>query len=539
MSREANSEVVVAVDSSTTACKALAIRADGTVLSSAQHAHHTDSPRPGWREQDAEQWWTAAVAAIRATVETLPAGARVRALGLTHQRETFVCLDTEHRPIRPAILWLDTRAGQQVARLGSAAVHRRSGKPASTTPSFYKLAWLAEHEPDTLRCTARVLDVHGYLASRLTGADRTSWASADPTGLVDMARFDWDDTLLALAGVCREQLPELVAPGAVLGELTGDAARLTGLPTGTPLVAGAGDGQCAGLGCGVVDESTTYLNLGTGLTSGRQSSTLQVDRAFRTLASPLAGAYTLEALISAGMHSARWWIDTAFGADLAAATAAAEAAPDTGRLLFLPYLTSAESPYWDPAARGCFVGLDDSSTPGRMYRAVLEGLAFEQRLVFEGLLPDGLAPRLVCTGGGTGSPVLMRTMADTLGRPLEVVAGGEASALGAAVLAAAAVRLDGLGDVPDAAGAMVHIARTERPGASVARAQLDEKYAAYRELYPALRDTFARLAGPHSAPGPDRTEPAPADDEGRTTCRATPPAPSPTPEPRPTKQPAR
>lgn len=486
--------VVVAVDSSTTACKALAVRADGTVLSSGQHAHHIDSPRPGWREQAVEQWWVAAVAAIRATVDALPSGVPVLAVGLTHQRETFVCLDADQRPIRPAILWLDTRAGRQVQRLGSAAVHQRSGKPASTTPSFYKLAWLAEHEPDTLRRTARVLDVHGYLASRLTGADRTSWASADPTGLVDMATFDWDDTLLAAAGVRREQLPELVAPGTVLGQLTEEAARLTGLPTGTPLVAGAGDGQCAGLGCGVVDESTAYLNLGTGLTSGRQSRTLMVDRAFRTLASPLAGAYTLEALIAAGMHSARWWIDTAFGGDLAAATAAAEASPDTGRLLFLPYLTSAESPYWDSAARGCFVGLDDAATTGRMYRAVLEGLAFEQRLVLEGLLADARADRVVCTGGGTGSGVLMHTMADVLGRPLEVVTGGEASALGASVLAAAAVRLDGLRDVAEAAGAMVHIGRTVMPGAGEAPARLDEKYAAYRELYPALRDTFARLA---------------------------------------------
>jgi sugar (pentulose or hexulose) kinase len=494
--------VVVAIDSSTTACKALAVRADGTVVSTGQHPHQLNSPHPGWREQDAEQWWVAAVAAIRAAVDALPAGATVRALGVTHQRETFVCLDAELRPLRPAILWLDTRAGAQVQRLGSAPVHRRSGKPPSTTPSFYKLAWLAEYEPETLRRGARVLDVHGYLGRRLTGADRTSWASADPTGLLDMAAFDWDATLLATAGVRRDQMPDLVPPGSVLGELSGEAARLTGLPAATPVVAGAGDGQCAGLGCGVVEETTGYLNLGTGLTSGRQSAQLRVDRAFRTLASPLAGAYTLEALIAAGMHSARWWIDTAFGGDLGAATAAAEAEPDSGRLLFLPYLTSAESPYWDPAARGCFIGLDDTATAGRMYRAVLEGLAFEQRLVLEGLLGghgDAEVNRLVCTGGGTGSRLLMRTMADVLGRPLEVVAGAEASALGAAVLAAAAVGLDGLRDVPDAAAAMVHIADTVAPS-SDPRARPDDKYAAYRELYPALRDTFARLAGADSPP---------------------------------------
>ena len=257
--------LVVAIDSSTTACKALAFDASGSAVAVARVALSKTSPEPGWQEQDASDWWTAAREALAELMAQLVA-ADVVALSVTHQRETFVCLDEHDEALRPAILWLDTRASSQVRRLGSKRMHEVSGKPPSTTPSLYKLAWLADHEPEVLHRTSMIADVHAYLVRKLTGRWVTSWASADPLNVVDMRTFEYAPELLAAVGLSAGQFPRLVAPGVIIGEVTDDAAHATGLPAGLPVVAGAGDGQCAGLGAAICEEGRAYLNLGTGIT---------------------------------------------------------------------------------------------------------------------------------------------------------------------------------------------------------------------------------------------------------------------------------
>ena len=139
------------------------------------------SPEPGWQEQDPEAWWQGTCEALRRLMSQVPAE-DVVALGVTHQRETFACFDEADRPLRPAILWLDTRAVDQVRRLGSPEVHRLSGKPPSTTPSLYKLAWLADHEPEVLRRAVMVADVHAFLVRRLTGRLGDELGQRGPAG---------------------------------------------------------------------------------------------------------------------------------------------------------------------------------------------------------------------------------------------------------------------------------------------------------------------------------------------------------------------
>ncbi len=200
-------DYVIGVDCSTTAAKAVVWNDRGDALSETRHAFDLSQPRPGWGEQNAEDWWTSLVAAVRRAVQTVDTS-RIGALCLTHQRESFVCLDDAGKPLRPAMLWLDTRATDEVQEFGTDEVHRITGKPANPTPAWYKLLWLARHEPDTLARIGKVVDVHGFLVHRLTGEWVTSWASADPLGLVDMTTFDYDDGLLAAVGLSRDQLPD-------------------------------------------------------------------------------------------------------------------------------------------------------------------------------------------------------------------------------------------------------------------------------------------------------------------------------------------
>jgi xylulokinase len=494
-----NRPLVVAIDLSTTACKAVAFESDGAPAAIARVALAKVSPEPGWQEQDAQDWWTAARAALTELMAQVD-GADVSALCVTHQRETFVCLDEDAAALRPAILWLDTRAASQVRRLGSKRIHEVSGKPPSTTPSLYKLAWLADHEPDVLRRTSVVADVHAYLVRRLTGRWVTSWASADPSGLVDMRTFEYSPELLATVGLRLDQLPELVAPGAIIGEVSGEAALATGLPAGLPVVAGAGDGQCAGLGAAICEEGRAYLNLGTAVTLGSHSEQYHASLAFRTLSSPVAGKWTLEAVLASGALSLAWFAREVAADDSPDAFERMEAAatkvePGSEGLLFLPYVGGVGTPHWDSAARGAWVGLRERHGQAHMYRAVLEGIAFEQRMALSMMVAQiGDTVAIRAMGGGVKSSLWTQVLADILGKPVEVTQRSETTALGAAILAAAAMSLDGEGSVVATAKRMSRGWQTVEPELGGVGAERYRRLAdVYARLYPVLAPIFREI----------------------------------------------
>ncbi|WP_285727579.1 xylulokinase [Psychromicrobium xiongbiense] len=486
-------DAVIAVDASTTGSKAVAFDAQGNVLAIGRRTIDRDSPQATWHEQDALQWWASTAAAIREVTETLAAqGHTPVALGITHQRESFVCLDAEYRPLRPAILWLDARSGDEVRRLGTPRVHELSGKPPSTTPSFYKLAWLARYEPEVMAATAHIAEVHACLSYRLTGEFATSTASADPMGLMDVRTGDWSEELLALVGVSRNQLPRLVAPGQLIGTVHDDASRLTGLPTGLPVVAGGGDGQCAGLGAGVVRSGKAYLSLGTSITLGCYADSVAVSRGWRVLASPLGHGVTTEAFIATGALSVSWFRkafpQVAVEGDVDVYDTALETCHGSG-LYFLPYLSGSATPYWDDKSRGAFVGVNESHDWVDFYRSVLEGLAFETQLLLEQLesASDPITD-VVVMGGGAASGRWLQILADVTGRPLRVSTTTEATALGAGILAAAYCGLVP-GGVEAAAAAMAHTEQVFVPRDAQMEAYA-QRFSVYRTIYGALKPVF-------------------------------------------------
>jgi xylulokinase len=493
---------VIGVDSSTTATKAVVWDRDGNSLAEGRAGFDLNQPQPGFHEQDAEDWWRSLIAATREAVRQVDASA-VQAIGLTHQRETFVCLGENDEPLRPAILWMDARAGEQVAEHGSEEVHRLSGKPPDTTPAFYKLLWLKEHEPDVLKRTRRVVDVHAFLVHRLTGEWRTTWACADPLGLLDMEAWDWSDRLLEMASLGREQLPELSPPGAVMGELGADAADAFGLPAGLPVVGGAGDGQSAGLGANITEPGRAYLNLGTAVVAGTYSQDYHWDRAFRTLCGPIPETYTLETLTQGGTLTVSWFQDriatleahrlqlNLHDLDLLEA-AATQAGPGARGLLLVPYWAGSQTPYWDSAARGVVFGLADHHGKGDIFRAILEGIAFELRLQFDGLdeAVDHPLQTLHAMGGGSRSALWRQIVADVCRRPLIACREVETTSLGAAIHAAAAAGW--YESLPEAAAAMSGDGPRHEPDERTA-ARYDRLFSVYREIYPRTKPLFGEL----------------------------------------------
>lgn len=487
--------LVVAVDCSTTAAKAVVHDVDGPVAHAARPLR-TERPHPAWHEQDADTWWAATRDAVADVVGQVDPAA-VRAICLTHQRESFVCTDDAGHPVRPAVLWLDGRAHTEIAELGSARVHALSGKPPDTTPAIYKLAWLARHEPDVLRSAARVADVHAFLAHRLTGCWVSSDASADTLGLTDLRRRTWAPELLELAGVRLDQLPDVVPTGQHVGLLTDDVASRLGLPGPVPLVAGIGDGQAAGLALGAGEPGVAYLNLGTSMVMGITVGKYRWDPAFRTLAGAAPGQYVLETVLNAAAYLASWTREQ-FAGDIVDLEAAAAAVPPGAEgLLTLPYWNAAQTPYWDPLARGAVVGWHGRHTPAHLYRSVLEGVAFELRLHLERLeaATGTSVTRLRAVGGGARSPLWTQVVADVTGRPVRVCSAGEVSAAGAAMLARAYLRGVPVGDLPapepDGRDVLPDPAATEvyRPLAAV-----------HAEVYPSLRTVFGDLAAADRRP---------------------------------------
>ncbi|AHY47754.1 Sugar (pentulose and hexulose) kinase [Rubrobacter radiotolerans] len=495
-------DYVVGIDCSTTATKAVVWDSEGNAVAEGRATFELSSPRPDWGEQNAEDWWESTKVAIRRAAQVVDPR-RIAAIGITHQRETFVCLNEDDHPIRPAILWLDSRAKDEVARYGTDEVHRITGKPPNPTPGFYKMLWLREHEPRVLERAAKVADVHAFLVHRMTGEWRTSWATADPLGLVDMESFDWSDELLGTVGLGRENMCELYAPGDVIGELKEDVAREVGLPVGIPVVSGAGDGQAAGLGANITEPGRAYLNLGTGIVSGTYSERYSYANEYRVLSGPVPRTYTLETLLPAGTYTVSWFCDrfahvdaSSFGLALSTEqileTAAAQLGPGAEGLFAVPYLNNALMPYWDFDARGIMVGWTGVHGKAHVYRAILEGIAFEQRLMTEGAETGLEKPveHMIALGGGSRSSLWCQILADVLKRPVSVAREAESTCLGSGMLAAAACGLHP--SIKEAAEAMSGTKAHYEPDGKRS-VHYDELYSVYKDLYPSLRSVFPKI----------------------------------------------
>lgn len=308
--------LLLGIDSSTTACKAIVWDTRGAALAEGRAALPLWMPRPGWHEQPAEAWWEAcvqAVCAVTAHVDTC----RIAALCISPQRETFVPVDATGAPLRPAIVWMDERARDLLPVIdreyGAERIHCETGKPLSVNLTLGKIAWLRKYEPDVFAHTAKYLDVAAFLIHRLTGHCCTGWGSADPTGLFDMRANRWNADLLAYLGVDAAQMPEAYPPGTVVGTVTADAAALTGLPAGLPVVAGVGDGQMSGLGVNITQPGQAYLSLGTSVISGTYSDAYIVDRAFRTLYGAVPGSYNVETALLGGGYTISWFVEQIAG----------------------------------------------------------------------------------------------------------------------------------------------------------------------------------------------------------------------------------
>jgi sugar (pentulose or hexulose) kinase len=489
--------LVIGLDSSTTGTKAIAVDRKGNIAARAGEAVPLHSPMPNRYEQDPGDWWISARKTLGEIARQVDPR-RIAALAVSNQRETFVPLDGNGRPLRPAIVWLDERCKGEVEpfsrRIGPRKLHRITGKPPDYAPVVFRLAWMKRHEPDLFRKIAMVCDVQAWLVWKLTGCFKTGWPSADPLGLFDLKNKRWSPDILAALRLKEAQLPGAYRSGTVLGRISPAAAESTGLRAGTAVVAGGGDGQAAGLGVNALAPKRAYLNLGTAVVAGVYGQRYLTGTAFRTMCAFPENGYYYECSLRAGTFAIDWFIrDILLMDPLKDPGIYQQLEEEAGRipagsdgLQYLPYLCGVMNPYWDIHARGAFVGLSSAHRRGHMIRSIFEGIAFEQRLAIDAVEKTiGARVReLVAIGGGAANGLWRRIIADITGRNVCLPGTIDASALGAGIAAGM-----GAGWYPSfrkAAREMTGVASVIVPDG-----QAHEKYSrlftAYKRIYPDLR----------------------------------------------------
>jgi len=488
---------LIGLDIGTSACKAGLVDTAGEILALATIACEVTRPHAGWAEQDTRGYWDAAVRCIRELLASPRAEPRrIAGLASCGHAPTMVLLDDRQEPLRPAILWQDTRAVAEAEELatnpGTDVLAGWLGVrwPVDASMPAARFRWLGKHEPASLAHTRLVLLPKDYVHLRLTGAAATDVWSAK--GLVHQQTREPIGPLLEMAGVGTQIVPPALVPSEIMGHVSAAASEETGLPVGTPVIAGWTDAMAAMLGSGALGSS------GLGCDVSGTSEVIGLTHGSRPLdTGPLMAAAILD--------SGRWMVygpTQASGGSLSwalralgelnpeqALAEAAHAEPGADGLLFLPYLQGERAPLWDPRARGAFIGLTMAHERRHLLRAVLEGVACSVRHVLSAAeaFTGATAEEVRVAGGGARVGLWNQIKADVTGRTFRPCTTTENGVLGAAMLAAIGA---GLFDGAAAAGkSMVSLEAPVEPDPH-RHALYETTFERYIGAYPRLRDLF-------------------------------------------------
>jgi xylulokinase len=493
----------LSIDVGTSAAKLTLYTGDGRLLGSRSAAYPVDYPRPEWAEQDPELWWQAVCRLGPQIMEDagrpgITAGKdELAAISVSGQTPLCAPVDADWRPLRPAILWLDRRAGPQVAwlreRLGEERCRQVSANRLDSYFGGPKWLWFKQVEPALFERAWKILQANSYVILQLTGA-----AVIDPSqaGLCspcfDAAAGQWDAAICAEMGLPLDRLPEIRPAWEVVGHVSAAAARASGLPEGTPVVCGGGDFACACLGAGVTGPESAALMLGTAGNLLFPGVTNRDPRLLHTI--HLTGQPLPFGGVLAGGNLA--WFAGLFGDPEPGLYArldeeARAIPPGCEGLVYLPYLMGERTPIWDPEARGAFVGLSARHTRAHLYRAVLEGVAFAFRQIATIADVCDHGTPVVAIDGGARSPVWRAILASALGLPVAEGGSSSGTALGSAFLAA--LGTGGVSSFADIA-AWTEIRSVTSSDPEV-QGCYNSLYPIYAGLYEKLKPDFHRLAG--------------------------------------------
>ncbi|MGD9496113.1 MAG: xylulokinase [Armatimonadota bacterium] len=510
---------LLGIDVGTTSTRALLVDERGGVVASHATEYPLHTPRPNWAEQDPQDWWQATIASVRATLEEAGvSGDAVAGIGLSGQMHGSVFLDEADEVIRPALLWCDQRTARQCAwiteTVGAEDVVSETLNPVLTGFTAPKIIWLRDEEPDNYARVRKVLLPKDYVRLRLTGEYATEVSDASGTSLLNVRARRWSQLILNRLELPADWLPAVYESPQVTGTITAEAAALTGVAAGTPVVGGGGDQAAGAVGNGIVRSGVVSVTTGTSGVVFAHLNQPAVDEGLRThtFCHAVPGKWHVMGVMLSAGGSLRWLRDTLCRAEVELArnlgvdayelmTAQAAQAPvGSEGLIFLPYLTGERTPYPNPNARGVFFGLSLRHGKPHLIRAVLEGVAYgllDSLRIIEAMGVEITQVR--ASGGGARSALWRQIQTDVSGYPHSAINVDEGPAYGAALLAGVGAGL--YGSVQAACDATIRTVDT--PSVDGAAHQLYARYhRLYQQLYRQLEVSFDADAELVAASGP-------------------------------------
>jgi xylulokinase len=501
-----SSHYILAHDLGTTGNKATLFDAtNGTAIAAASEAYETLYPHPNWAEQDPADWWRAVRSSTRDLLTTSGVSpGDIAVVSFSGMMNGALAVDTTGEPLRSAIIWADQRATTEAEFLaeccgGAGHVYRRTGHRPGASYTAAKMMWVQRHQPDLYARTHQFLQAKDYMAYKLSGVFATDYSDASGTNLFDLEQRDWALDMIQAAGLDLQKLPPVQPSHTVIGHVTPEAAAETGLLAGTPVVIGGGDGACATVGAGSVRPGDAYNYIGSSSWIAVTAEQPLYDPHMRTFtfAHLDPNLYFPTGTMQCAGGSYDWLErllrgdgDTRLYDEMNAAAASVE--PGARGLLFLPYLIGERSPHWNPLARGVFVGLTMAHGRAELARAVLEGVAFNLKMILDAFLEQGAAIHAMRLIGGAARSALWRQiLADVYGLPiLRPALLAEATSLGAAIAGGV-----GVGLFPDfgVAHELVQVEQVERPDPAHSQ-RYTALYEVFQQTYVTLEPIFEQLA---------------------------------------------
>ncbi|MDB4891271.1 MAG: xylulokinase [Gemmatimonadetes bacterium] len=491
-------QVFLGLDVGTSGVKAILVSSSGDVQASATSPLTMQTPHAGWAEQHPHAWWDATLVSIKAVKRARP-DAIIAGVGISGQMHSSVFLDRAGEVIRPALLWCDGRTTAECAEItqrvgGEERLRELACNPALEGFTLPKVLWLRKHEPEAYARLATVMLPKDYIRYRLTGVLATDPSDASATLMYDTAHLRWSEEILRAVDVPMSIVPSVGGSSEVLGTVTAEAAAVTGVSQGTPVVGGGADNACGAAGVGAVTAGEVVSSWGTSGTVLAPMLKPSVDPGLRahTFCHVAPGVWYMMGVVLSAGGAFSWYRDQfarelagSSDADLRLNDEAGTVGAGADGVTFLPYLQGERTPHRDAAARGAFLGLSMAHTRAHTTRAVLEGVCFALRDSLTILQELGLSPsQVLLTGGGAKSAFIRRLQSEVFGLPVSTVNREEGPAYGAALLAA--VGVGAFSDLATAAKATLTRGAPEHPRAD-AHAAYAESYARFRKSFRAAR----------------------------------------------------
>ncbi len=501
-------QYLLAHDLGTSGNKATVYSDDGRLVASRTVTYETRYFNGNWAEQDPGDWWWAVCESTRSLLAEIDP-ADIVAVALSGQMMGCTLVNRSGEPLRPSMIYCDQRSTKQAAQIieqiDLRSFYRIVGHRASAAYALEKLMWVRDNEPEVYAQAHKMLCAKDYVNFHLTGRFATDYSDASGTNAFDLNTFQWSEEIIGIAGVERALFPEPMDSTRVLGEVTLAAAAATGLKCGTPVVVGGGDGSCAGVGVGCVKPGTTYNYLGSSSWVALTVKKPIVDEQMRTMnwAHCVPGYLHPSGSVQTAGSSLHWLkevICTSECAEAAANNASAyqlmdaaiaKSPPGANGVLFLPYMLGERTPWWNPNARGAFIGMNLGTRREDMLRAVMEGITLNLGMIVNIFRQHVPVDSITVIGGGARSAVWRQMMADIYDCPVESPNFlEEATSMGAAVIAGVGV---GLFDGFDVIDRFIKVDQTARPVAA-SRDRYRQVAPVFEKSYRALVEVFEDLA---------------------------------------------